>query len=361
MAKYELSRLGSFSYGGTVYHREDGNTFHEDHGYAQYFIPEKSRNYPIIFWHGLGQSGVCYERDIESGEGFMQDFLADRYACYVVDQPRRGRAAKTRSVPPANTDWPGTTNESSVFTGFRLGKWFPPEKAQPFDDLQFPLTPLGIDQFMRQQAPDTGIEPLTSEYIRELGENMGQLMEQTGDGILFTHSMSGKYGWFAGMYGGNHIKAIVSYEPGGQFAWPDGQFPQIYSPVQDILDKFIGMLSVPKADFKKLAKIPVRIIYGDHIAKEPVADFNQDKWRIAVERARKFVELLNEYGGDAKLILLPELGIKGNGHNGFQEKNHTQIAEIVKEELRALGLASDNEPTSGPKPKNVPEFTIPLA
>ena len=357
-AKYELSKLGSLSYGGTVFHNENGDTIHEDSGYAQYFIPEKARNYPMIFWHGLGQSGVCFERTVDSQEGFMQDFLSDNWPCYIVDQPRRGRAARTRSLPKELMS-PSAACESGVWTGFRLGTWFPPESPKAFSNLAFPMTPLAIDQFMRQQCPDGGEEPRTNEYLEELGANMGELIKQAGPSILFTHSMSGKYGWFTAMYGGDNLKAIISYEPGCQFAWPDGQFPDVDSPVLDIIDTYMGMLSVPMEDFLKLTKIPIRILYGDNITKVPIADYGQDKWRVAVERGRKFVELINSYGGDAQLIQLPEIGITGNSHSGFQETNHAQIADYVKAQLHELGLDGDDQPNCGPVPKEVPEFTIP--
>lgn len=56
-----LATMGSLFFGGSVIHRADGETFHGDHGYAQFYIPEKARDYPLILWHGVGQSGKCFE------------------------------------------------------------------------------------------------------------------------------------------------------------------------------------------------------------------------------------------------------------------------------------------------------------
>ena len=52
-----LRTMGSLFFGGTVETLESGETFHGEHGYAQYYIPQNSYNYPIIMWHGMGQSG----------------------------------------------------------------------------------------------------------------------------------------------------------------------------------------------------------------------------------------------------------------------------------------------------------------
>ena len=56
-----LKTMGSLFFGGTVSRAADGATFHGDHGYAQYYIPQNSRNYPLVMWHGIGQSGKTYE------------------------------------------------------------------------------------------------------------------------------------------------------------------------------------------------------------------------------------------------------------------------------------------------------------
>lgn len=52
-----LKTMGSLLFGGTVTSGPDGDTFHGDHGYAQYYVPQNAREYPLIMWHGIGQSG----------------------------------------------------------------------------------------------------------------------------------------------------------------------------------------------------------------------------------------------------------------------------------------------------------------
>lgn len=67
-----LKTMGSLLFGGTVSENADGETFHGDHGYAQFFIPYNSRQYPLVMWHGIGQSGKSWESTPDGREGFMQ-------------------------------------------------------------------------------------------------------------------------------------------------------------------------------------------------------------------------------------------------------------------------------------------------
>ena len=72
-----LNQLGGLAFGGTVSHKPNGLTFHGDHGYAQYVIPVNAKNYPIILWHGIGQSGRSFETTPEE--------KASRHFCRETD------------------------------------------------------------------------------------------------------------------------------------------------------------------------------------------------------------------------------------------------------------------------------------
>ena len=115
-----LKTMGSLYFGGTVTKLDNGETFHGDHGYAQYFIPAKSRNYPLIMWHGIGQSGRSYESTPDGREGFMAILPRRDWPVYIIDQPRRGRAGRTLDTKIINVI-PTTMRESSAWTAFRNG------------------------------------------------------------------------------------------------------------------------------------------------------------------------------------------------------------------------------------------------
>lgn len=49
-------------------------------------------------------------------------------------------------------------------------------------------------------------------------------MDKTGGGILVTHSQGGGPGWHAAIKSAN-VRAVVSYEPGSGFVFPEGETP----------------------------------------------------------------------------------------------------------------------------------------
>ena len=63
---------------------------------------------------------------------------------------------------------------------------------------------------------------------------------------------------------------------------------------------------------RKLAKIPIYIVIGDHA---------QDR----VDASRKFQNEMAAIGGHVTVDVLPEAGIFGNGHTMMLEKNNKQI------------------------------------
>ena len=54
--------------------------------------------------------------------------------------------------------------------------------------------------------------------------------------------------------------------------------------------------------------------------------------------AKQFVEAINRHGGDAVLVHLPEIGIKGNSHFLMQEKNNKEIMKPALDWLHSKGL-----------------------
>lgn len=109
-----------------------------------------------------------------------------------------------------------------------------------------------------------------------------------------------------------------------------------------------------------LTKMPILIIYGDNIATEPSEIFNADVWRVASTRAKQFVDLVNSYGGDATLVMLPELGIYGNTHIPFADLNNLEIADHLESWLMEKGLNIRDLPHTGPMLTPIETSTIPL-
>lgn len=352
-----LKTMGSLFFGGTVTEGKNGGTFHGDHGYAQYYIPLNSRNYPLIMWHGIGQSGKTYESTPDGREGYQAIMTRRDWPVYIIDQPRRGRAGRTQAKPNEFNP-PVLEAEHFAWNAFRVGIWNHPEDAAFFPDVQFPKDGYSLDQFMRQQTPDTGGEPRTDEYRTLMGETMADLFRMTGPAVLITHSNSGQYGWTTAMTAPDLVKAIVAYEPGA-VVFPEGEVPDEIPTDHPGLVAAFQPRTVPMEEFGKLTKMPIIIIYGDYIPKEPFKVFDTDLWRGASSRAKQFVEAVNRHGGDATFIVLSDIGLKGNTHFPFADLNNLEVADHIEKFLHAKKLDGRDKPHRGPRKNTMPP-TIPL-
>ena len=95
--------------------------------------------------------------------------------------------------------------------------------------------------------------PNTGAYDEGLiATDVAALMDKTGGGILVTHSQGGGPGWHAAIKSAN-VRAVVSYEPGSGFVFPEDETPQAMQTISPF-----GALSantIPPADFEKLTRI----------------------------------------------------------------------------------------------------------
>ena len=125
------------------------------------------------------------------------------------------------------------------------------------------------------------------------------------------------------------VRAIVTYEPGSGFLFPEGEVPEALPSSGGAL----AAIGVPKAEFTKLTKIPIVIYYGDFIPEKPSDNPGQDGWRARLEMARKWRDTVNRHGGDVTVVHLPEVGIRGNTHFPFSDLNNKQVADLMSKFL----------------------------
>lgn len=301
-----------------------GQTLHGDSAYVFYQIPINAREIPIVFLHGSGQSGKSWETTPDGRDGFQNIFLERGFKVYIVDQPRRGRAGN--STTPTNLD--ATTHDQLWFTNFRIGDF----SGKLFDGVQFPEGDYARDQFFKQMTPNTGT--YESSVITD---SMVALFDKIGDGILVTHSAGGDPGWMTAIRNQN-VRAVVAYEPGGGFAFPAGEEPaemESSSPFGNLKPNVISA-----EEFDRLTKIPIVLYFGDNIPSgdKPLKRWELDNWRVRLNMARLFVDAINRHGGNATLISLPEVGIYGNDHFLFADRNNVELADLLSDWLKRNNL-----------------------
>ncbi|MBT1712398.1 alpha/beta hydrolase, partial [Fulvivirgaceae bacterium PWU5] len=57
-----------------------------------------------------------------------------------------------------------------------------------------------------------------------------------------------------------------------------------------------------------------------------------------IEMSRFWAARVNKYGGDATVVHLPEVGIKGNTHFLFSDLNNVEVANLLSKWLKEKGL-----------------------
>ena len=274
---------------------------------------------PMVMWHGIGQFSKTWETTPDGREGYQTIFLRRRFGVYLVDQPRRGRAGRST----VDGTIPATPDEQNWFATFRLGIW-----PDFFPGVQFSRDPEALNQYFRQMTPNVG--PIDVDVNAAA---IAALFDKIGPGILVTHSHSGGMGWRTAISNQN-VRAIVSYEPGSGFVFPEGEVPP---PVPSSSGP-LAAVGIPVAEFMALTKIPIVIYYGDYIPEKQIANAGQDGWRARLEMARLWRDAVNKRGGDVTVVHLPEVGIRGNTHFPFSDLNNVQVADVMSEWLRKKGL-----------------------
>lgn len=332
-----IAQQGSIAAGGTVLQTQGtysptvvggpGQTLHGDHVYARFQIPQHPRALPLVFWPGGGQTGTSYETTTDGREGIQTIFLRRGFSTYVIDQPRRGRAALS-TVGTTTTPTPG---DQDNFTGWRLGVW-----PNFFPNSQFPEAKQGINspalnQFFRWGVQDTG-----PQDINVVTDAVAALIQQIGPCILILHSASGVLGWTTAMKAPN-VRAIYGFEPGGgnpDYAFPVGQVPPTLGSGPTLLTPNV----VPLSDFLKLTKIPIRMQFGDGLSESSSPYPRVQIWLNRLKMAKEMVATINGHGGSATLLHLPDIGIYGNCHFAFADANNLQIADIFSQWMSEHGL-----------------------
>ena len=118
----EVADQGVFSIPGR-YVEVDKQTVMVGQMFVQYQIPKtRTRPYPVVMIHGGGQTASNFLGTPDGRRGWADDFVANGYAVYVVDQSGRGRSGffgdsygKTRKPSVENVEQRFTARNASSF------------------------------------------------------------------------------------------------------------------------------------------------------------------------------------------------------------------------------------------------------
>jgi pimeloyl-ACP methyl ester carboxylesterase len=345
-----LSDHGYFFVGGNYAHR-DRSSVMSGAMYVEKFIPvDQSHSYPVVMFHGGGQTGSNFTGTPDGRRGWVHDFLRAGYAVYVVDQPERGRSGHSSRVieeEDALLLYDATRTEQR-FTSPAKHKLWPQSRHHT----QWPGSgekgdPV-FDQFYASQVD--GIAD--GAEVERLNQNAGAaLLDKIGPSILLTHSQSGPFGWLVADKRPKLVKAILALEPNGP------PFREInlrggceWYDYQEEVERTGGVTRIPltfdppledgeelTADLQPLSDNP-ELVTGYLQANPPRQLPNLQNIPIMIMVAEASYHatydhitssFLKQAGVAHELAYLANEGFKGNGHMVMLEKNNHEVADMM--------------------------------
>ncbi len=130
--------------------------------------------------------------------------------------------------------------------------------------------------------------------------NMAALAVKLHGAVLMGHSESGFFPEQAALIDPSGVKGIVSIE--------------------------MPCPAMTATQISTLAKIPILVMFGDHLGD---VQGGFASWPMSFESCQKFVQQVKDGGGNAEMMHLPKLGVKGNSHMLMQDRNNLQLADLI--------------------------------
>jgi pimeloyl-ACP methyl ester carboxylesterase len=228
--------------------------------------------------------------------GWAQYFVRRGFPTYVVDQVARGRSsAPVTQINRVKLGQRPVSGLPEVFAASHEGAWtvfrFGPVYPKLYPGMRFPIQAQA--EFWKQMVPDwNGSLPTPNPTVGDLSI----LAARLGRTVLISHSESGIFPFQAAARSRQGISAIVAVEPGKCPATDSGLSPYIAT--------------------------PILVLWGDNVETSP-------RWAPRLEKCRAFVRAIQKLGGNAELLELPKIGIRGNTHMLMQDDNNLQIADLL--------------------------------
>lgn len=273
-----------------------------DQMYVRYQIPVGPARLPVVMVHGCCLSSKTWETTPDGRTGWDDYFTRHSRPVYLAEQVSRARSGfdatsinevKLGMLPPDALPYIIMGSHEFAWVGFRFGA----KPNQAFADEQFPIA--AVDDLYKQMIPDlNGLLPADANPTLN---HLATLSKQIGGAVVMGHSESGFFPEQAALVDPTGIKAIISLEPAQTCS-----------------------TSLSQQQLQTLAKIPILIVFGDHLT-DAFASF----WIPALSQCQTFAASVRALGGDATVLQLPDAGLKGNSHMMMQDRNNDKVADVL--------------------------------
>src|SRR5882757_9749499 len=323
-----LGREGFFYVGGQ-YTGTAGKEVMHGAMYVEVMVPNQIRQkYPIVFFHGNGQSGTVWRQTPDGRPGWAYYLISQGYVVYMVDYPARGRSPYVpdvdgklgiRTALDLEQIWTAPVPSGGDFPRKKLYTQWPsdsPKKGQMGDPV-FDNFIKGQMQFVSGQA--------------ELAVPAGvALLDQIGSPvILITHSQGGGIGFNVA----DQRPKLVTGKIGN--AWGITNMPMHYEPPVNNPEDLKTFLEEKS---ERPDEVPC------YMQKEPVHKLagmqNIRILSISAEGTyhRTFdvciPKWLNQAGVKDEFVRLEDVGIHGNMHEMFLDRNSDAVIKFIDDWIR---------------------------
>ena len=349
----DIASTGFFYVGGS-YVGAPGKEVMDGAEYVEVMVPKKIRHpYPIVFFHGAGQTGTDWLQTPDGRPGWAYFFIKQGYTVYMVDYPARGRsswnpnadgdgAITIRTAPQLEQIWTDIGAQGNWPQAKKFTQWpgDGPNKGKMGDPV--------FDDFARTQ-----VQFLEGGKQAQLNLDAHiALLEKIGSPvILITHSQGGEFGWQVADARPKLVKAIITAEPGGpqignvdiakiaykgpgSYKWGVTSLPMHYDPpisdpaeLKPVLETKADdpdtvpcyLQTEPAHKLVNMENIPVLDV-STQASYHRVFDACIPKW-------------LNQAGVKTQYVKLEDVGITGNEHEMMLDKNSDEIAKFFAQWL----------------------------
>jgi pimeloyl-ACP methyl ester carboxylesterase len=185
---------------------DPNGTYAIDHAYVSYTIPAGARRVPVVFVHGGGMTGACWETTPDGRPGWLTSFLRAGWPCYMVDSVGGGRAGWCW-LPGLTYGEPIPRSEQECWSTFRIGPGDGYAERTAFPGSAFPID--ALPALTRQMAPRW---TTTSEFA--IGA-LQAAVEKIGRCVLIGHSQGGGFAARVASAVPATVLATVLLEPHG--------------------------------------------------------------------------------------------------------------------------------------------------
>lgn len=299
--------------------------------------------YPIVLFHGNGQTGVGWQQTPDGRPGWAYYLLEQGYVLYMVDYPARGRSAYLpggvhgdlgiRTAAQLQTIWTNVDEMGDFPLNDNHTQW--PGEGKPGDPV--------FDEFIKTQVQFAGQSTTLARHAAI------ELLQEIGPVILLTHSQGGGVGFGVTDGAPGLVKALITVEPGGPQigrvstsqvaytgapanAWGPVNYPLTYDPavsdpselntyLEEEADRSgevpCWLQEEPAKQLVNFLDVPILSMSADGTYHR-VFDACIPKW-------------LNQAGAQTDFFRLEEVGISGNGHMMQLELNSDDIIEFIHE------------------------------